>query len=129
MSESTSGEPIHRNAFGSRVPTTDIFGKHLSLAVTCQVVGTAHMHKYWPLVRFPPTADKCDTGQRNRQCLFINRYLLLLSHGSFTLDKQTSDLCVECIFRYVECPSNTSRGQAVKMTKKTLASITTTTIQ
>jgi hypothetical protein len=36
---------------------------------TFRLVVTAHLLQNWPLVCFPPTVSKCDTSQRNLQCL------------------------------------------------------------
>ena len=50
----------------SLVPTTVSFDKHLSLMDTCHVVGTVHLRKYRPPLRFQTAASRCD----HYQCLF-----------------------------------------------------------
>jgi hypothetical protein len=47
-------------------PTIGVSDKHSSLADPCRVVGTVHLHKHWPAIRFPQTVAKCDTIQTNR---------------------------------------------------------------
>ena len=39
----------------SRVLTTGIFDEYAAPVDTCHVVGSVHLYKYWPLVRFPRT--------------------------------------------------------------------------
>ena len=39
----------------SHVPTTGIFDEYAAPVDTFHVVGSAHLYKYWPLVRFPWT--------------------------------------------------------------------------
>jgi hypothetical protein len=42
--------------------------KHLSLVVTCHVVGTMHLYKYWSLARSqPPVGDTTGKTQLSRQ--------------------------------------------------------------
>jgi hypothetical protein len=65
----------------SRFSTSGICDKHLSLDGTCHVVGTVHLYRYWPLVRFPPTVCMCDIY---RVITSIDGTLLLWrSHNSF----------------------------------------------
>jgi hypothetical protein len=52
-------------------PTRGTSEEFPSLVDNCHVVGTVHLHTYWPVVRLPATVGKCDTNQRNRQCVFI----------------------------------------------------------
>jgi len=42
-----------------------VYLTNMSLVDTFHVVETAHLHKYRPPLRFPPTVNKCDTMKRN----------------------------------------------------------------
>jgi hypothetical protein len=60
------------------------FDRHFSPVDTSHVLGTMHLYKYCPRVRFPPIVGKC---------VFLSLgYWLLRSHKYFILDKQTSDV-------------------------------------
>jgi hypothetical protein len=47
----------------ARIPINDTFEKKTLLLF--HVVGTVHLCKYWPFVRFSLSADKCETSQRD----------------------------------------------------------------
>jgi hypothetical protein len=53
----------------SRLHTTSICGKHLSLVGYLPRRGTDHFYKYWLLVRFQPNVGRCDTTQIAIICL------------------------------------------------------------
>jgi hypothetical protein len=41
---------------------------------------TLNLYKYRPLVRFSPTVGKCNTSERNRQCLFTYQVQTCCEH-------------------------------------------------
>ena len=73
-----------------------------SLLHTCHVMGTVYLHRYWSIVRFPPTVTNCDTSRD-----------LLCSHDSFILDKQRRYLCVETV-----SVGTLSGGNAITLTRQ-----------
>lgn len=54
----------------SHIPSTGTFGKHISLLDTRHVVGTVHLQKHRPPVRFSPTVGKCNISRGYHQCVF-----------------------------------------------------------
>jgi len=50
---------------------TGVFDGYLALVVTCHIIGTVPLYKYWLLVCSPSTVGKCDTGQIIANVCFI----------------------------------------------------------
>jgi hypothetical protein len=105
--------PLTKNAFRIRVSKSALLDEHLSPVDTCQVVGTMHVYKYWPLVRFAATVGKCDASQRNHQCrnAAFSRFIYTWQAGKWLVDGQYHP--VLWMAKY------TSRGNAIRMTRQT----------
>jgi hypothetical protein len=58
------------------VPTTGRFDTPLSLVDICQVVGTACLYKYWPLVLLRLSANVAQVKEINNVCVLIESRLV-----------------------------------------------------
>jgi len=96
------------------------------LWIIFHVVGAAHLYKYWPLVRFPPTVGECDASRRNRRFYFSPAYEVesccCMSTAFFYNWQVNKRLCVcVCVCRVSSRrPVTTymSRGKANALTRQ-----------
>jgi hypothetical protein len=78
-----------------------IQGRLVYLVCNCHVTGNMRRYKYWPISPFPPTVGDLTQVKQSYFCFVLffffcseSQYLFLLSHESFILHQQVSDLCV-----------------------------------